>query len=52
MNFHSLFILKHSSSEQTEIVHTKLFNADLNCLVLLDKFLLWEWRLLKMLMPK
>jgi len=44
--------IKVFTGEHTELVHRKLSNADLNCLVLSDKFLMWEGRLLKSLMPK
>jgi hypothetical protein len=39
----SFFIaLKYSSSKWYELVQRKRFKADLNCLVLSDKFLVWE----------
>lgn len=44
-------ILKYVLSEQKELVHKKLFKVDLNCLVLRDKFFIWEGRLFT-LIPK
>jgi len=35
-----------------ELVCRKHFKADLNCLILWDKFLTWEGRLVNNLMPK
>lgn len=52
MDCYSLFTLKYSLSEWEELDYRKLVNADLNCLTLSDKFLVWEGRLLKTLMPK
>jgi hypothetical protein len=33
--------IQYSLSSQKELVYGKLFYADLNCLVLLDNFLIW-----------
>jgi hypothetical protein len=51
MDCHSLFTLKYSLSEK-ELVYRKIFNPDLKCFILSDKFLICERRLLKAFMPK
>jgi len=45
MDHNSLFTLKYSLSEWKELEYRKLVNDYLNCLILSDKFLIWERRL-------